>query len=61
MLIKVTKIFLKKKNGKGVKYYREHRKNLPEDKNKRQQNIENVTTQHTKNKGQASFLLNICF
>ena len=32
MLIKVTKIFLKKKNGKGVKYYREHRKNLPEDK-----------------------------
>ena len=35
MLIKVTKIFLKKKNGKGVKYYREHRKNLPEDKNKR--------------------------
>ena len=30
--MKVTKIFLKKKNGKGVKYYRENHKNLPEDK-----------------------------
>ena len=32
MLMKGTKNFLKKKKGKGIKYYPEHRKSIPEDK-----------------------------